>query len=218
MERIPRKFPATNIVYHFHPIAFAEQMMLICGGLDIQAGIEWLDSIAIPQERADKKSNYKVLYVQEGGKLRTSDSEESLKYSDCSELVCRYLQKIGWSEDVKHLNTSALNKYSIKNPNLLIKQDENYIPKIGDIFLWVNHAGSNGHTGVIVGYDKANDVVTTIESINFKERPYGTSKSIDLQGVAKLKWKRTSRHLINHPTKTSRYTADPCRFYTPNKL
>ena len=199
--------------------AFVEHMKLICGdGLDIKSGIEWLDSIAIPQEKANIKSNYKVLYVQEGTKLRTSNSEEALKYSDCSELVCRYLNKIGWSKKVKHLNTSALSKFSIKNPNLLIKQDENYIPKIGDIFLWVNHAGSNGHTGVVVEYDKINDIVTTIEAINFKERPYGATNSINLQGVAKLKWRRTSRHLISHPTKTSRYTADPCRFYTPNKL
>ncbi|MBL7559917.1 CHAP domain-containing protein [Olleya sp. YSTF-M6] len=193
-------------------------MKLICGsGLDIQAGIEWLESIAISHEKADVRSNYKVLYVQEGPTLRTSESDEALKYSDCSELVCRYLQKIGWSEKVKHLNTSGLDKFAKKHPDLLVVQDENYIPKKGDIFLWVNHSGSNGHTGVVVDYNKSDDVVTTIEAINFKERPHGASKAINLQGVAKLKWKRTSRHLINHPTVTKRYTADPCRFITPSK-
>ncbi len=204
-------------MYHFHPIAFVEQMKLIAGELDIKSGIEWLDSIAINQEKAGVKSNYKVLYVQEGPKLRTSDSDEALKYSDCSELVCRFLNKIGWSKKVKHLNTSALYSFAQKNPNLLEKHDKDYVPQKGGIFLWANKAGSNGHTGIVVDYDSKIDVVTTIEAINFKERPYGATSSIKLQGVVKAKWKRKSSHLMSHPLITTRYEAHPCRFYSPKK-
>ena len=210
-----RVFPDKDMVHHFHPIAWVRQMKLINGGLDIKAGVEWLDGMAIPQEKANIKANYKVLYVQEGGKLRTSDTEEALKYTDCSELVCRFLNKIGWSKEVKHLNTSALFSYAKKYPNRLIKQNKDYKPQKGDIFLWANKAGSNGHTGVVVNYDTNTDIVTTIEAINFKEKPEGASEKINLQGVVKLKWDRESRHLVNHRTKTKRYTAEPCRFYTP---
>uniref|UniRef100_UPI0040484501 CHAP domain-containing protein n=2 Tax=Flavobacterium sp. TaxID=239 RepID=UPI0040484501 len=180
--------------------------------LKISQGITWLNGIKIDQNMADIKSNYKVLYSQLGDRV----SKEGEDVMDCSELVCRFLQKIEWSSKVKNMNTSALFNFAKNNPKWLEKHDSiDYIPLVGDIFIWKNDAGSNGHTGVVVEYDKNTDVVTTIEAIHFPEQPYGATKSIDLQGVVKLKWKKLGKHLTNHPTKTKRYTASTCRFYTP---
>ncbi len=180
--------------------------------LKIQQGINWLESIAIDQELAEEKSNYKVLYSQIGD--RTSQQGEDVM--DCSELVCRYLKKIEWSSKVLSMNTSALYNYAKNNSKWLEKHDStSYKPKVGDIFIWKNDAGSNGHTGVVISFDKTKDIVTTIEAIQSIETPEDMGKEIQLQGVVKLKWKRMSKHLINHPVRTTRYTASTCRFYTP---
>ncbi len=175
-----------------------------------------MESIAIDQNLAHEKSNYKVLYNQQLGKLRTDDTDEALEYLDCSELVCRFLQCIGWSEKVKNLNTSGLYDYAEAHPKWLKKHDsKEYKPKVGDVFLWKNNAGSNGHTGVVIDYDATKDIVTTIEALRSNETPYGSNKKIYFQGTTKIKWSRTSRHLLSHRTKTDKYTAKPCRFYTP---
>lgn len=180
--------------------------------LKIQQGINWLEGIAIDQELAGEKSNYKVLYSQDGD--RTSKQGEDIM--DCSELICRYLQKIEWSSKVLSMNTSGLYDYAKNNSKWLEKQDStDYKPKVGDIFIWKNDAGSNGHTGVVVNFDKATDIVTTIEAIHSSEMPENMKRAIQLQGVVKLKWKRLSKHLINHPVRTATYTASACRFYTP---
>lgn len=72
-----------------------------------------------------------------------------------------------------------------------------------------------GHTGIVIDYNEITDIVTTIEAISSNERPEGLDKSIKLQGVVKLKWKRLSKHLMNHPVRTVSYIASSCRFYTP---
>ncbi|WP_051263813.1 peptidoglycan amidohydrolase family protein [Tenacibaculum ovolyticum] len=179
--------------------------------LNIPAGIKWLKSKAISTGFEDK-SKYIVLYKQDDNRV-SSEGENTM---DCSETVCRYLKEIGWSEKVINLNTSALYNFAEKNINWLVKHDSlDYKPKKGDVFLWKNDKGTNGHTGVVVDYDSVNDVVTTIESINFKEYPIGYSNGVKLQGTVEVKWKRKSRHLLSHPTSTSRYTASTNRFYTP---
>lgn len=180
--------------------------------LKIQQGITWLESIAIDQKLAEEKLNYKVLYSQNGD--RTSQQGEDVM--DCSELVCRYLQKIEWSSEVLNMNTSGLYTYAQNNSKWLEKHNStSYKPKAGDIFIWKNDAGSNGHTGVVISFNKTKDIVTTIEAIQSLEKPEDMQRAIQLQGVVKLKWKRLSKHLMSHPVRTTTYTASTCRFYTP---
>lgn len=194
-------------------------MKLICGsGLDIQAGIEWLESIAVTKADLDKDPNYyKISYKNDlTTATRTAMTDKGEENLDCSELVCRYLQKIGWSKDVKWLNTKGLYYYADKFPEHLERHDSlEYRPKKGDIFLWKKESGM-GHTGVIVDYDKTTDSVTTIESISENEYPSRTNRGensghegYNFRGVIKWKWnKRTGRHLLGHKSNI-------CRFYTP---
>lgn len=185
--------------------------------LDIQSGISWLETLAVTKANLDSKPNYyKVSYAQESGSkahLRSELTDDALNKMDCSELVCRYLNKIGWSSDIKKYTTLDLKNLSNKHPEWLEKQDKDYKPKLGDIFLWRTH---KGHTGVIVDYNEATDSVTTIESISeneYQSRNFLGENSghegYDFKGVIKWKWnKRTGRHLTGHKS-------NDCRFYTP---
>jgi len=200
----------TAIVFETNKCKYGEDQKTT--DLKIQQGVTWLESIAIEQDLANEKLNYKVLYANDQD--RTSKKGEDTM--DCSELVCRYLQKIEWSSKVLSLNTSGLFDYAKKHSIWLQKHDStDYEPKVGDVFIWKNDSGSMGHTGVVINFNKNTDIVTTIEAIHSSERPEDANTKIDLQGVVKLKWKRLSKHLINHPTSTPRYTASSCRFYTP---
>ena len=211
-------FPSTDILHHFHPIAWVRQMKMIAGSLDIKAGIDWLNSIAITKENLDNNPNYYKVYYKNDvtTPLRTAQTKLDESNLDCSELVCRYLQKIGWSEEVKWLNTKGLYDYAEKYPSSLEKHEsKDYKPSIGDIFLWKRDSGM-GHTGVIVNYDETNDAVTTIEAISENEYPSRKGdnsghKGYRFKGVIKWKWsKRLGSHLLG--------SSHVCRFYTPNKL
>ncbi|WP_223148948.1 hypothetical protein [Aquimarina sp. RZ0] len=67
--------------------------------LKIKEGLSWAESLAITeaQLRANPNTPYIVNYKQESGSeghLRTEQTEAGKAKMDCSELVCRYLQKI----------------------------------------------------------------------------------------------------------------------------
>ncbi|WP_221405130.1 peptidoglycan amidohydrolase family protein [Apibacter adventoris] len=163
--------------------------------------------------------NYKVKYANDSN--RTSESGENTM--DCSELVCRYLHKIEWSEKVMGGNTRILHDFGEKHSTYLTKHDNTtYKPQKGDIFIWKNSSGM-GHTGVIIKYEEiqnkkggTDEVVTTIEAISSTETPYDLNKNISMNGVIKLKWLRKSKHLLNHSlTNKKGHSVTPCRFYTP---
>ncbi|WP_293919402.1 peptidoglycan amidohydrolase family protein [Apibacter sp.] len=146
-------------------------------------------------------------------------SEKGENTMDCSELVCRYLQKIEWSKKVMGGNTRILYEFAEKYSIYLQKHDDlDYKPQIGDIFIWKSSSGM-GHTGVIIDYEEIPNkkgeiegVVTTVEAISSSERPYGMADEIKMKGVIKLKWKKDSYHLLDHKVTAQR---SPCRFYTP---
>ena len=192
-------------------------MKLIHEGLDIKTGIDWLTTLAVTKEDLDINSTYfKVPYKNDvATATRTAMTEKGEEALDCSELVCRYLQKIGWSKKVKWLNTKNLYNYAEKHPEHLQKQNKKYRPKVGDIFLWKRNSGM-GHTGVVVAYDESTDSVTTIESISEGEYRAGIGdnsghKGYHFKGVIKWKWsKRMGSHLLENK--------NICNFYTPNKL
>ncbi|MFB9057169.1 hypothetical protein ACFFU9_10495 [Mariniflexile ostreae] len=83
--------------------------------LDIPGGIKWLKSKSISSSFEDR-SKYKVLYDQDANRV-SLEGEDTM---DCSETVCRYLQKIEWSEEVLNLNTSELYNFAKKNSNWLV--------------------------------------------------------------------------------------------------
>ena len=148
----------------------------------------------------DKTRNYIVNYKQDQDRI----SKKGCETMDCSELVCRYAAKIEWSRSPKWWGTKDLIKCATNHPEWLIKRKDN-IPKRGDIFLW------NGHTGIVIEYDKNNDIVTTIESISSTtkgEKPidYENYPNTRLKGVVKMKFYRTDKHLIGHGI--------PCYFYS----
>ncbi|WP_295843124.1 peptidoglycan amidohydrolase family protein [uncultured Apibacter sp.] len=181
--------------------------------LKIQEGIKWLLSKCIDQTEVNKKP-YKVTYKNDDDRI----SEKGENTMDCSELVCRYLQKIEWSKKVMGGNTRILYEFAEKYPIYLQKHDDlDYKPQIGDIFIWKSSSGM-GHTGVIIDYEEIpnekgiDKVVTTVEAISSSEIPYGMEKKLTMGGVIKLKWKKDSYHLLDHKVTAQR---SPCRFYTP---
>jgi RHS repeat-associated protein len=116
--------------------------------------------------------------------LRTANSDEALKYLDCSEFVCRVLAADGITNGIKAMTTDDLSRYLANEDKFICSKSE---PKPGDIFLW--HHGTEGHTGIVVRYDsKTKDVVTTeARGLN-----YGTVKeqSRKLSGFTGMKgWK-----------------------------
>lgn len=199
----------------------------IDGDLKIQQGIDWLLTKAISQEEADAGKPYKVRYAND--QKRVEESGENTM--DCSELVCRYLQKIEWSQKVMAGNTRILHDFGETYSEYLLKHDDiNYKPQKGDIFIWKNKSGGMGHTGVIIDYEEKKikkkneegkeveetlEIVTTIEAISSSETPYGMSSKLFMKGVIKLKWLRISYHLLDHPLTKNRQSFTPCRFYTP---
>jgi len=181
--------------------------------IDIPKGIAWLESLEYltMQEVLDGKE-YPVPYKNDyGEKGRTEDSEFGLKNFDCSELVCRYLQKIEWSSKVKLLATKDLYNYAQKYPHRLEEHEKEYKPKKGDIFLWKNNTGGMGHTGIVMHYDETLDIVTTMEAVSSNEKSGAINKKVNLKGLTKCTWKREDYHLIGHEKKE----CTPCRFYTP---
>ena len=199
----------------------------IDGDLKIQQGIDWLLTKAISQEEAEVGKLYKVRYANDQNRVEES-GENTM---DCSELVCRYLQKIEWSKKVMAGNTRILHDFGENYSEYLLKHDDiNYKPQKGDIFIWKNKSGGMGHTGVIIDYEEKKikkkneegkeveetlEIVTTIEAISSSETPYGMDKTLDMKGVIKLKWLRNSYHLLDHPLTKNRQSLTPCRFYTP---
>ena len=178
--------------------------------LKISQGIDWLKSLnPSDKESLDKKPNsFTIPYANDTNRTKESGTNTM----DCSELVCRYLNKIEWSKNVKDMNTALLYQYAINHSDWLEKHEKDYLPETGDIFLWKNNKGM-GHTGVVISYDLTTDEVTTIEAINEKSYEGSGHEDYKFSGVVKWTYKRNNYHLIgHHGSKTNLMT---CRFYTP---
>jgi hypothetical protein len=172
--------------------------------LNIPTGINWLESKAITKEDFDNNKDYIVKYKQESGKeaiLRTENTDKALEKMDCSELVCRYLQKIGWSLDVKWLNSSGIITYYKNHKN---KFEEVTVAAKGDVFVW------EGHTGVIVKVDSTK--VTTIEAI--EERSYSWHEGYKFDGVVKWEYELEGKHLRGSSRSQKFYILRPKTHYT----
>ncbi|GGX17537.1 hypothetical protein [Aquimarina muelleri] len=180
---------------------------LINSDLKIQEGLDWAEDLAITEAelRSDHNTSYKVKYPhpwEYGKKLRAKNTEESLEYMDCTELVCRYLNKIEWSEDIKIINSSEFKTYATKHPDKLMINNDS--PKKGDIFAW------NGHAGIVKSYNSTTKKVTTIESIS--EQSYSWHEGIKFDGVVIWTYDKDKNHLRDNKKK-----GKIIQYYTPLK-
>ncbi len=158
-KRIPRAFPSSDHVYHFHPIAFVEQMKMIVGNTKLNEVLEEMKLLV------DKH----IPYSQQGE--RSSLSEEGLKELDCSETVGIYLHKLGCMPKYKAIHTGLMTteeKFRKAIGSNKIKfvegsKEADFVPLPGDVFVWRNSKG--GHTGIVYKYDKEKDFVTILEAI-----------------------------------------------------
>jgi RHS repeat-associated protein len=113
-------------------------------------------------KKAEELEGHK--YSQEAGlntgtELRTGNSPEALDYLDCSEFVCRVLAYDGITSGVKAMSTKELVDFLGDDDKFIRSENE---PEPGDIFLW--REGDEGHTGVVVSYNKNTGDVETSEA------------------------------------------------------
>ncbi|MDQ2508983.1 CHAP domain-containing protein, partial [Acinetobacter baumannii] len=93
-----------------------------------------------------------------------------LKGLDCSETVAIYLLKLGVTDKFYSIHTGVMlteNDFrkairSNKIEYVVGSKDLNFIPQIGDIFVWRN---GGGHCGIVYDVDRQNDTVTILEAI-----------------------------------------------------
>jgi len=100
--------------------------------------------------------------------LRTGETEEALKYVDCSELVYRVLAADGITDGIKGGTTADLVTELSDEDKFVRSENE---PQAGDIFLWratEDDGMEHGHTGVVESVD-ADGTVHTIEAYDTKE-------------------------------------------------
>lgn len=153
-------------------------------------------------------------YEQQTGNLRYDTTEQALEKMDCSEFVARFIQKATGLEEVPHpFTTSDIGDFiQGENDNFsdflqLIpnSDDENFKDiKPGDVFLWRNNG--EGHTGVVISYDKTADKVLVIESIGSSGSRVPEENNCINDGycsckgcVRKSLYSRTGNALQNHP-------------------
>lgn len=148
-------------------------------------------------------------YAFGGGDSRSSLDEKGTNEMDCSEFAARFLQKACGLEEVPDpfytslmldgMQDGSLDSFlqHVKNSE---KEDFKDI-RPGDVFLW-SRSASDGHTGVVVSYDKETDMVTVIEAIGASGAAE-ESLSKDLEGyckgcIRKSIYTRTGRALYKH--------------------
>lgn len=147
-------------------------------------------------------------YKYGGGASRTSLDVKGTAEMDCSEFMSRFIQKACGLEKVPEYTTELMNNW-IKNEKF---GDDNleYIDgskKIdfkdiqpGDVFLWRTESG--GHTGVVVSYNSATDLVTVIEAIGESgAREESLSKNLTgyCKGCIRVSvYSRTGKSLATH--------------------
>ena len=107
-------------------------------------------------------------YSQNPPRSGTSDNNKATM--DCSEFVSWYLYNLGITKDVKAISTLDMTNQanfrkaigSEKIEFVDSSDGEDFIPQKGDIFVWRD---GDGHTGIVLEYDKAKDAVWVLESI-----------------------------------------------------
>jgi len=118
------------------------------------------------REWADQHVQYKQEY---GAKFRTATTTDALGRLDCSEFVCRYLNKLGVTDSIKAISTAKMiNQTEFRKilgnediDHVSGSEKSDFIPQAGDIFVWRKTGG--GHTGIVHSVD--GDKVIILEAI-----------------------------------------------------
>lgn len=148
-------------------------------------------------------------YAYGGGDSRTSLDEKGTDEMDCSEFAARFLQKACGLEEVPSPFYTSLMLSSMQDGSFdsFLQHVENSEKedfkdiRPGDVFLW-SRSSSDGHTGVVVSYDKETDKVTVIEAIGASGAAE-ESLSKDIEGycqgcIRKSIYTRTGKALYKH--------------------
>lgn len=79
--------------------------------------------------------------------------------------------------------------------------EEDFIPKPGDIFVW-SRSASDGHTGVVMNYNPSNDLVTILEAVGMTSPCSAEQNSLNSNRgcgkVVKSIYTRTGKALFLH--------------------
>ena len=169
-------------------------------------------SIDVAVTEMKKIADQHVTYSQESnsGKskgLRTDINDRGLAKMDCSEFVCRYLHKLGITNNVKVAVTSNMTSESSFQKKIgskrikLVGTSKSFKPRKGDIFVW--RTSSGGHTGIVYSYNSSKDLVTVLEALGGsgsadettnKENGGHTGKGVTRTSI----YKRTGKALFGH--------------------
>jgi hypothetical protein len=151
----------------------------------------------------EKVSEYigKVKYAQETGSLRLGNTEEALKYMDCTEFAARFLQIACGLKEVPQITSNDL--AIIARGESSDNNIANYFQHIegskkadftdirpGDIFVWSRSLGDE-HVGVVESYNKEHDHVYILESIG--KDGSGEEKYNKEAGVSKVRRSQYTR-------------------------
>ena len=145
-------------------------------------------------------------YEQQCCENRTGMSAEALQKMDCSEFVCRFLQKVCGLTNVPNKTTADIASFIDKESDMIEfiegSEKENFRSiQTGDIFLWRRNDGT-GHTGVVVSYSSTNDLVTVMEAISSSgacEENLSKSLANYCKGCVRTSvYTRTGKSLFNH--------------------
>ncbi len=145
--------------------------------------------------------------IPESFALRTEKTTAALEFSDCSELVSRYLEALGVTNGVKSISTwSMTNEEGFReatgNDNISFvdgsKKSKKFVPQKGDIFVW--RASNGGHTGVVTGISDDNKTIFILEALSASgSREENTfNKAQGKNRVRNSQYKVDSRALSNH--------------------
>ena len=168
-----------------------------------------LDALSKPKGYRPDPSEYLDADYIQNHLSKFDDGEKGTNEMDCSEFAARFLQKACGLEEVPDpfytslmldgMQDGSLDSFlqHVKNSE---KEDFKDI-RPGDVFLW-SRSASDGHTGVVVSYDKETDMVTVIEAIGASGAAE-ESLSKDLEGyckgcIRKSIYTRTGRALYKH--------------------
>ena len=151
---------------------------------------------------------------------RSGLTKSSLESMDCSEFVSRYLYALGITDNVTEIHTGMMVEEktfqnAIGSKKIKYIQDsrsEQFVPNVGDIFVWrrnKNGISPDGHTGIVIKYIENIDAVLILESIggcnsnspfcsadeNFSRINGGEKICCSTRNAV---YRRTGRALFNH--------------------
>ncbi|WP_146196677.1 CHAP domain-containing protein, partial [Acinetobacter stercoris] len=158
-----------------------------------------------------------IPYSQEGARGAVKDknavsnvTDDDLVGLDCSETVSIYLLKLGVTDKFYSIHTGImLNekdfRKAIRSNNIehvVGSESKDFIPEVGDIFVWRNNGA--GHCGIVYAVDQEKDSVTILEAIG-KSGSRDESYNIAHGGEKKKYCSRTAiyprsgKALASHP-------------------